>query len=89
MSVGVRELRQRLSRYLAQVRRGETVVVTDRGRPIARLEPIGPAAPPDQVRDLVTAGLLVYKGHPRRLPTPIRMLPGDKTSTDFVAEQRR
>ena len=43
----------------------------------------------DQVRDLVTAGLLVYKGHPRRLPTPIRMLPGDKTSTDFVAEQRR
>ncbi len=38
--IGVRELRQHASRYLALVANGETVEVTDRGRPVARLIPI-------------------------------------------------
>jgi prevent-host-death family protein len=36
-SVGVRQLRDGLSRYLAEVRAGHTVTITDHGRPIARL----------------------------------------------------
>jgi prevent-host-death family protein len=39
-TVGVRELRRYASRWLARVRAGETFVVTDRGRPVARLSPI-------------------------------------------------
>lgn len=38
--IGVRELRQHASRYLALVERGERVEVTDRGRPVAMLVPI-------------------------------------------------
>jgi prevent-host-death family protein len=38
--VGVRELRQNLSVYLRRVRRGETLEVTERGRPVATLQPI-------------------------------------------------
>ena len=38
--IGVRELRQHASRYLARVVNGETLEVTDRGRPIARLVPV-------------------------------------------------
>jgi prevent-host-death family protein len=45
-SVGVRELRQNLSRYLAEVKQGESFVVTERGREIARLTPSGPADSP-------------------------------------------
>lgn len=37
--VGIRELRQDLSRYLRRVRAGERLVVTDRGRPLAVLAP--------------------------------------------------
>ncbi len=37
--VGVRELRQNLSRYLRRVRAGERLVVTERGRPLAVLAP--------------------------------------------------
>jgi prevent-host-death family protein len=37
----VRELRQHASRYLARVATGETIEVTDRGRPIALLVPVG------------------------------------------------
>jgi prevent-host-death family protein len=38
--IGVRELRQHASRYLALVARGDQIEVTDRGRPVARLVPV-------------------------------------------------
>lgn len=43
-SVGVRELRQNLSRYLERVKAGEALVVTERGRQVARLIPSGVSA---------------------------------------------
>ena len=39
--VGVRELKIRLGTYLRRVRRGRTLVVTDRGQPVAELRPLG------------------------------------------------
>jgi prevent-host-death family protein len=44
--VGVRELRQNLSRYLTEVKSGESFVVTERGREVARLTPSGPEDSP-------------------------------------------
>lgn len=41
--IGVRELRQYASRYLALVKAGETVEVTDRGRLVALIVPPGPS----------------------------------------------
>ena len=51
-AIGVRELRQHASRYLQRVRQGETLEVTDRGRPVARLVPIGS----DVWTDMVASG---------------------------------
>ena len=48
--VGARELKTRLGRYLNQVRRGQTIVVTDRGEPVAELRPIGANADPASAR---------------------------------------
>ncbi|HXR60806.1 MAG TPA: type II toxin-antitoxin system prevent-host-death family antitoxin [Solirubrobacterales bacterium] len=45
-SVGVRELRQNLSKYLREVKDGETFLVTERGVEVARLSPSGPADSP-------------------------------------------
>jgi prevent-host-death family protein len=50
--IGVRELRQHASRYLARVVGGETIEVTDRGRPVARLIPVRS----DPWADMVAAG---------------------------------
>ncbi len=44
--VGVRELRQNLSKFLVQVKEGESFVVTERGREVARLTPSGPSDSP-------------------------------------------
>lgn len=43
-TVGARELKNRLGRYLRQVEAGDTILVTERGRPLAELRPLPPAA---------------------------------------------
>ena len=48
--IGIRELRQRASVYLRRVEAGETIEVTDRGRPIALLTPIPEASPIERLR---------------------------------------
>ena len=40
MDVGIRELRAGLSRYVEQVKQGEEIVVTEHGKPVARLVPM-------------------------------------------------
>ncbi|MGH2539370.1 MAG: type II toxin-antitoxin system Phd/YefM family antitoxin [Actinomycetota bacterium] len=52
--VGVRELRQNLSKYLRRVERGERLEVTERGRPVAVLAPIG--RPESPLERLVATG---------------------------------
>jgi prevent-host-death family protein len=39
-SIGVRELRQHASRWLARVAKGDSFEITDRGRPVAALVPL-------------------------------------------------
>lgn len=53
--IGVRELRQNASRYLARVAAGETLEVTQRGRLVARLVPAGG----DPWAELVAAGEVI------------------------------
>src|SRR5437868_6771614 len=49
-SVGVRELRQRASELLRLVEQGQTIEITDRGRPVALLSPLVAGTPPEQMR---------------------------------------
>lgn len=71
--VGVRELRQNLSVYLRRVRRGETLEVTDRGRPVATLQPI--VEPDDPFVRLEARGLSIRRGAGdlAELPLPARV----------------
>ncbi len=51
--VGIRDLKQNASEVMARVKKGETVLVTDRGRPVGRIVPL--ASSP--LEELVEAGL--------------------------------
>ncbi len=83
--VGVRALKNALSRYLAAVRDGHELIVTDHGRPIARITPVSPGL--DRLADLVAEGKVrPARPGPRPSPTP-RAAQG--TVSDLVAEQRR
>jgi prevent-host-death family protein len=64
-TVGSRELKNRLGRYLGLVGKGETIVVTDRGKPVARLVPPEPEpGTPYSVEDVLKR--LEAEGHLRR-----------------------
>jgi len=57
--VSVGTLKAKLSEYLSRARAGESVVVTDRGRPVARLGPLGgEAALEGREAELARAGLI-------------------------------
>ncbi len=84
LEIGVRELRNNLSRYLDRVQAGEEVVVTDRGRGIARLLPLSGERTIDR---LVAQGLVTPAKHAKRPTT--RPMKTTGTVSDLVGEQRR
>jgi prevent-host-death family protein len=63
--VGVRELRQHASRYLARVEAGEELGVTNNGRLVARLVPVQAAARSREA--LIDAGALLPARRPENL----------------------
>jgi len=71
--VGVRELRQNLSVYLRRVRRGEALEVTERGEPVAVLQPI--AGKNDALSRLQARGVPIRRGagNLADLPPPASM----------------
>lgn len=88
-SVGVRDLKDNLSRYLGIVRRGGEVVVTEHGHPIARLLPIQGRASHERLAELMVAGdVSVARRRVRSVPGP-RRLPRGATVSDLIKEQRR
>jgi len=82
--VGIRELRDHLSRYLERVQAGEEVVVTDRGRAIARVLPIDGERTIDR---LIREGVVTPAQRPKQAASqPVEA--GGMVS-DLVARQRR
>ncbi len=64
--VSITELKAKLSEYLSAVRAGEEIVVTDRGRPVARVSPIrGEREMESRTSRLVRAGLIRPPTSPR------------------------
>lgn len=84
--IGVRELRQHASRYLEQVKAGEVVEVTERGKLVALLVSPSPAV---AVRDqLIASGRLVPAKGAFRLPERRRLVRGEATGSEVLAELR-
>ena len=85
-SVGIRELRQRASELLRRVEDGESIEITDRGRPVAVLAPL----PADPVERLRAAGdLQASEGEIAELPEPLVTSSGVELPSDVLARLRR
>jgi prevent-host-death family protein len=70
MTVGVRELRQRASELLRRVESGETIEVTDRGRPVALLSPLPTGSPLERL--LAEGEIEPARGRLDDLPAPLQ-----------------
>ena len=82
VEVGIRELRADLSKWVARVRKGDEVVVTDRGTPVARLVPAKERTLDRLIREGVVEPPAARK---RPVPKPIE---GTRGISDLVIEGR-
>ena len=79
--VGIRELKSRLSEYVDRVQAGATLVITDRGRPVAEIRPLSGRT---ALETLIDRGLAT-RGHPKRAaPDPLAIEGG---ISDLVGDQ--
>lgn len=85
--IGVRELKQTLSKTLRAVGHGELVRVTLRGRPLADIVPAGAPAGDDRVRQLIVNGQVVppLRGRPAHAP---RMAKSSRLASELVLAER-
>ena len=83
--VGIRMLRDNLSRYISRVRDGEEVVVTDHGKAVARIVPF---EQPGLLERLIADGVVTPPLDPERAPLPRRITPTAPVSP-LVIEDRR
>jgi prevent-host-death family protein len=87
MNVAISDLRAHLSEWLDRARRGEDVIVTDRGLPVARLLGLSSTA---TLERLAAEGVI---GRPARADRPIasgRTRPrARRPVAEIVSEQRR
>ncbi|MEP7023127.1 MAG: type II toxin-antitoxin system prevent-host-death family antitoxin [Actinomycetota bacterium] len=75
-AVGLRDLRHHTSEVLARVRHGETVDITEHGKLIARIVPVGAREPTPVLARLAASGRATLARRPGYRP---RMRPGDGT----------
>ena len=90
--VGIRTFRDRLTRYVARVRRGQRVVLTDRGKPVAVLVPYQEAG--EFTREDTRLAKVLSSGHvrpsERRFDTRFTPVRGKGTPpSQIIIETRR
>jgi prevent-host-death family protein len=85
--VGIRELKNKLSRYLRDVKKGKPIAITERGKSIAVLMPVD--SPDLQLaRELSARGVGSWKGgKPKGASRPV-IIKG-KSISQVVIEERR
>jgi prevent-host-death family protein len=89
VTVGVRELKARLSKYLRQVRSGQTIVITDHGQVVGRILPAVDQPITERLRLLQEAGLMTWNGETLKTIQPPAANHTQHTLSDLVAEMRQ
>lgn len=84
MEIGVRELKNNLSRYLAKVSAGDEVIVTDRGRAVAKIMPIGTERTLDR---LITQGIVTPASVTKKA-APLKRVRPTQAVSPLIADQR-
>ena len=87
-SIGIRELKNRLSYYVRQVRKGQQIVVTDRGLAVAVIVPAAETEEAVTLMGLVREGFASWQGgKPTGSQNPVRAQ--GRPVSDIVLEGRR
>jgi len=85
--IGLRELKSKLSQCVREVKAGATIVITERGRRVARLVREGESVA-ERIEALRKAGSIQWSGHRLAPAKPGPRVRGKRTVSDIVIENR-
>lgn len=87
-TVGIRELKNRLSDFMKRAANGERITVTDRGRPVAMISPPMDTPEDERIAAMLREGIAKWgSGKPRGSPRPVKIK--GRPISDIVIEERR
>lgn len=86
--VGTRELKSKLSEYLRRVKKGETIIVTERGKAVAQFMPASQSVE-ERIWAMVDAGLADWNGKKPKPHKPKIINKTGRLISDMVVEDRR
>ena len=85
---GVRELKNKLSHYLREVKKGRSIMITERGKIVATIVPAQEVAAGEKLRKLARSGLGTWRGGKPKGASRAVVIKG-KPVADIVLEDRR
>jgi prevent-host-death family protein len=85
-TVGIRDFRNNLSRWLRAVKSGESVLITERGRPVARLTPANHSP---VIERMIAEGKITPAKRPKHKASAKDLIKARGTVSDLVRDQRR
>ena len=87
-TIGIRELKENLSRYMKRVKTGERIIVTDRKKEIAVIMPLENNDRKEKINQLIRRGMASWSGgKPKGMST--RVVSVGNSVSDAVIEDRR
>ena len=87
LSVGVRELKIHLSKYLREVKLGNTIVITDHGKPVGRISPAVTSLE-ERLDAMREAGIITWSGKELEITPPTVSVIGNVSISDLLIEDR-
>jgi len=88
ITVGIRELKNKLSRYLRDVRQGRSITITERGQSVAVLMPAGTHPDAQLARELAQKGIGSWRGTKPKGASK-RVTVKGKPVSQIILEERR
>ncbi len=88
ITVGIKELKNKLSHYLREIKKGKKIVVTEREKAIATIVPVERVDEDSKLLSLVKEGFAIWKGgKPMGSRHPVKIK--GKPVSEIVIEDRR
>ncbi|HEY7555126.1 MAG TPA: type II toxin-antitoxin system prevent-host-death family antitoxin [Candidatus Binatia bacterium] len=85
---GVRDLKNKLSHYLREVKKGRSIMITERGKIVATIVPAKEDAAGEKLKKLARSGLGTWRGGKPKGASRSVVVKG-KPVADIVLEERR
>lgn len=87
-TVGIRELKARLSAYLQEVKKGRTILITEHGKPVGHITPVVKSVE-ERLHDLARGPNYTWSGKKLQAGKPLKInRQGKKMISDIVLENR-